>query len=146
MLVELVLFDDVWGEQFYRHFHILKPVHGSAKVEIPYINPHELYIFCADDTIPQQLGSREVGCSCCEFARLINQIPPAVILTLLGQVFVGDSPQRSLHISPSDLPELYEFCCVREQALNFYLFYLSYCPLVPCSQILYQMLYSKHLL
>ena len=33
MLVKLVLFKDVWGEQFYRHFRVFKSVHGRAKVE-----------------------------------------------------------------------------------------------------------------
>ena len=89
MLVKLVLFKDVWGEQFYRHFRVFKSVHGRAKVEVPDIDTHESSIFRADDTVPQQFGSCEVYRSCGEFTWVIDEIPPAVILTMLGSAFCG---------------------------------------------------------
>ena len=56
--------------------HVFVPVERCTEVEILDINSHESCIFSAENTVPNDLGGREVHCSSCELMRVIYEIPP----------------------------------------------------------------------
>ena len=89
MFVEVVLVNGPFGEQIYRHLHVLKSVQGGGEVKIFDIQTHISGALCAEHTVPHQFGRGEISRPHRQFAGIIYEITPgcdsnAVRVCLLG--------------------------------------------------------------
>ena len=58
---EVILVDDVLGEQFNFHSEVLVSLHWGHEVEVLDIDGHEFCIRCGDDAVEQEFDREEIG-------------------------------------------------------------------------------------
>ncbi len=70
-IMEVVLFDDPWGEEIDGHFYVLIMVKICCKVEVANVEAHITCLQRAEDTVPIQFGSCHVGGVHGKFPRIV---------------------------------------------------------------------------
>ena len=86
---QVVLVDEVLGNEPEGDPHVLVSVQRCIQLEILDVNRHVLRVGCAEHTVPQDFGCDQVRCVGGEFAWVSIRFPPTVIRTRLGSAFCG---------------------------------------------------------
>ncbi len=83
------MFDDPWGEKGKRDAHVFELVKRGGKVNVFDVEGHILSSWRADHADPKEFGHCDVGRLCCEFARVIDEVPTGCDLDSIGICFWG---------------------------------------------------------
>ena len=70
--MQVVLLDDVIGNDVNGDVHVFISVHGIVEEEIFNVNAHEAGIWCGDDTVEEDFDSGEVCNLCGDIERIVN--------------------------------------------------------------------------
>ncbi len=69
--------------------HVFKSVERGGKVKFVDVKGHILSSWCAEHAVPKEFGLSDVGCPCCEFAGVIDEVPTGCDLDSIGIYFLG---------------------------------------------------------
>ncbi len=83
------MFDNPWGKKGKRDAHVFKSVERGRKVKVFDVEGHILSSWHAEHAVPKEFGHRDVGRSCCEFARVIDEVPTGCDSDSIGICFWG---------------------------------------------------------
>ncbi len=77
------------GEMGKRDVHVFELVEQGGKVIFFYVEGHILSSWRAEHAVPKEFGRHDVGCPCCEFAEVIDEVPTGCDSDLIGICFLG---------------------------------------------------------
>jgi hypothetical protein len=83
------LFEDLRGGKGKRDAHVFESVKRGKKVKVFDVKGHILSSWRAEHAVPKDFGRRDVGCPCCEFAGVIDEVPTGCDLGSVGICFLG---------------------------------------------------------
>ncbi len=97
------MFDNLWGEKGKKDAHVFESVKRGQKVKVFDVEGHILSSWCAEHTVPKEFGCRDVGRPCCEFARVIDEVPTGCDLDSIGICFLGAMIDNHPHVCNSSV-------------------------------------------
>ncbi len=74
LVTESVFVNNIRREQLQFHTEVFVSIHWCHKVEIFYVDCHELGIRCRDDTVEHYLDCEKIGCGCATVVGVIDEI------------------------------------------------------------------------
>ncbi len=83
------MFDNPRGGKGKRDAHVLESAKRGRKVNVFDIEGHILSSWHAEHAVPKEFGHCDVGRLCCEFARVIDEVPTGCDSDTIGICFLG---------------------------------------------------------